>query len=131
MPVEQLASKRVALFSYGSGLASAMFSLRISEDAGPSSMLSSLVGSLQDIPSRLSARREVEPRDFVATLNWREQTHHIKDFSPIGSTENLFPGTFFLAQVDGKFCRSYERKPRHPTGEKHINGEINGDACQF
>lgn len=108
--VEDLAGKRVMLFSYGSGLASAMFSFRISDDTSSSSALHTLVTSLKDIPARLASRRQVEPTEFLKTLNAREHTHNNSNYTPTCSEEDLFPGTYYLTNVDDKFRRTYERK---------------------
>ena len=32
-------------------------------------------------------------------------------YKPVGSTEHLFPGTWYLIDVDNKHRRKYERKP--------------------
>ena len=98
------------LFSYGSGLASAMFSFRISDDIKSSSPLHSVVTSLKDIPERLASRRQVEPSEFVKTLTAREDTHNTSNYSPSCSEEDLFPGTYYLTNVDEKFRRTYKRK---------------------
>ena len=110
IPVDDLTGKRIALFSYGSGLASSMFSLRVSEDGSAGSSLAKLVSSLESIPSRLAARHEVEPEAFVATLSLREQTHHRSNYTPTCPVDDLFPGTFYLTHVDEKFRRSYSRR---------------------
>ena len=112
-----MAGKRVMLFSYGSGLASAMFSFRISNDIISSSPLHSLVTSLKDIPERLASRRDVEPAEFVKTLTARENTHNRSNYSPTCSEEDLFPGTYYLTSVDEKFRRTYKRKPNKAVEE--------------
>lgn len=128
--MEELSNKRVVLFSYGSGLAAAMFSIHVSKETHPNSALATLVNSLQDIPLRLSERREVDPSDFVAILSRREETHHIKNFSPNGSVADLFPGTFYLTHVDNKFRRSYERKPQS-IEVAIMNGDSNGKVWEW
>ncbi|MPC27696.1 Hydroxymethylglutaryl-CoA synthase 1 [Portunus trituberculatus] len=74
--VENLAGKRVALFSYGSGLAATMYSLRITQDIGPDSPLTHLVASLQDLQKRLDARYKISPPEFAETMKLRQDTHH-------------------------------------------------------
>lgn len=108
---EEVAGKRVVLFSYGSGLASAMYSLRVSSDATPGSPLSSLMESLSSIPARLKARKTVSPPDFEQTMLLREKTHHSAPYIPVGDRKELFPGTYYLASVDEKHRRTYERLP--------------------
>ena len=72
-----IAGKRVVLFSYGSGLASSMFSLRVSEDTAPGSDLDKLVSSLSDLKARLDSRKGVEPSAFEQMMKLREETHHL------------------------------------------------------
>ncbi|XP_071539039.1 hydroxymethylglutaryl-CoA synthase 1 [Panulirus ornatus] len=106
-----LVGKKVAMFSYGSGLAATMFSLRISEDAGPDSSLSHLVTSLADLTVRLDSRTRVSPSVFAETMKLRESTHHKAPYTPVGSIDVLFPGTWYLTHVDEKYRRQYERRP--------------------
>ena len=118
----ECAGKRIVLFSYGSGLASAMFSLRVAETASPESPLQKLVDSLHDIPSRLSARQEVEPASFEKTMKLREETHHLAPYTPVGSVNDLFPGTWYLTDIDDKHRRKY--------AFKSSNSMENGDLQQ-
>ncbi|XP_068236177.1 hydroxymethylglutaryl-CoA synthase 1 [Palaemon carinicauda] len=108
---ESLAGKRVLLFSYGSGLAATMFSLRITDDVGPGSRLSELVSSLSDLHSRLNSRTEVQPHVFAETMKLREETHHKAPYTPVGKVESLFPGTWYLTQIDEAHRRQYKRRP--------------------
>jgi hydroxymethylglutaryl-CoA synthase len=63
------------------------------------------------IQSRLDARTKVSPAEFDEIMLLREATHNIKSYKPKGSLEknNLFEGTWYLAGVDDKFRRSYNR----------------------
>ncbi|NXJ96934.1 HMCS2 protein, partial [Corythaixoides concolor] len=106
-----LAGSRIGAFSYGSGLAASMFSLRVSQDAAPGSPLDKLVSSLADLPARLDARKRVAPQDFADIMKRREETHHLADHAPHGSQADLFPGTWYLTRVDAKYRREYARKP--------------------
>lgn len=101
--------KRVLFFSYGSGLASAMFSFTISNNISSGSPLNLLVTSLKDIPERLASRLQVEPEEFVKTLTAREIAHNKNNYSPSCSENELFPGTYYLTNVDEKFRRTYQR----------------------
>ncbi|NXN19926.1 HMCS2 protein, partial [Indicator maculatus] len=133
-----LAGCRIGAFSYGSGLAASMFSLRVSQDAAPGSALDKLISSLADLPARLDARKRVAPQDFAEIMKRREETHHLGEWgrgdvtphplppqgptehhhsfptanhAPHGSQADLFPGTWYLTRVDGKYRREYARKP--------------------
>ncbi|KAK3868502.1 hypothetical protein Pcinc_026103 [Petrolisthes cinctipes] len=114
---ESLAGQRVALFSYGSGLAATMFSLRVTQDSqGPDSTLARLVNSLVDLPTLLETRTKVDPQVFAQTMQLREETHHKAPYTPKGSVELLFPGTWYLNHVDEMHRRSYIRHPYTTPG---------------
>lgn len=119
-PLEDLAGKRVLFFSYGSGLASAMFSFTISNNISSGSPLNLLVTSLKDIPERLASRLQVEPEEFVKTLTAREITHNKNNYSPSCSENELFPGTYYLTNVDDKFRRTYQRTVDESSKEGYM-----------
>ena len=48
--------------------------------------------------------------DTEQMCNLREEAHLQKDFKPAGSIENIFPGTYYLTEVDSMFRRKYEIK---------------------
>lgn len=95
--------KRIGLFSYGSGLASSMFSAKIVGD------VSYMVEKL-DLQNRLTARTELSPQSYDDMCKLREHAHLQKNFKPSGSTETLQPGTYYLTEVDDMFRRFYEIK---------------------
>lgn len=103
VPAEELAGKRISLFSYGSGLASAFFSLQVKGD------ISQLVSAL-DLKNSLDNREKVSPTDYEAALALREKAHLKKSFSPEGSIDHLRKGTYYLTNIDDKFRRFYEIK---------------------
>jgi len=111
---DELLGKRVALFSYGSGLASCMFSLTICADGSTegSVKLRRLVDSLSNMKERLASRKEVEPTKFVEMIESRENIHKNKDeeFVPVGCADDLFPGTYYVTKIDTKARRTYKRK---------------------
>ncbi|XP_050714240.1 hydroxymethylglutaryl-CoA synthase 1-like isoform X2 [Eriocheir sinensis] len=109
--LESLAGRRVVLFSYGSGLAATMFSLRISQDVGPDSSLTQLVASLENLQQRLDLRLKVSPSEFADAMKLREDTHHKASYNPVGNIDRLFPGTWYLVRVDEMHRRQYERRP--------------------
>ncbi|XP_053103956.1 hydroxymethylglutaryl-CoA synthase, mitochondrial isoform X1 [Hemicordylus capensis] len=108
---QQLAGSRIGVFSYGSGLAASMFSLKVSQNSAPGSPLEKLVSSLSDLQARLDSRQCVSPEKFADIMKLREDTHHLVDHTPHGSKEDLFPGTWYLERVDDKNRRKYARKP--------------------
>jgi len=98
-----LQGKRVAMFSYGSGLASSMFSLRI---RGSTEEMQSKI----DLHNRLEARRTVAPEVYDEMCNLREKAHLQKNFKPAGKVEDITPGTYYLTNIDDMFRRQYEVK---------------------
>ncbi|ANB11863.1 hydroxymethylglutaryl-CoA synthase [Sugiyamaella lignohabitans] len=103
VPADELAGKRVSLFSYGSGLASSFYSLVIKGDIAP------LVKNLE-FKKLLDDRTTVTPTEYEAALALREKAHLQKSFKPTGSVDALREGTYYLTEVDDKFRRSYAVK---------------------
>ena len=101
--VEDLVGKRVALFSYGSGLTSSFFSVR----AVDCQAMTDLHSSLAEVHHRLKSRTKVSPEDFAQTMKLREETHHLAPYQPVASIETLFSATWYLDSVDDKHRRKY------------------------
>jgi hydroxymethylglutaryl-CoA synthase len=116
--IDDIAGTRVVFFSYGSGLASSMFSMKFSSNAVPGGRLDRLVWSLSDLTHRLESRQCVPPSDFDQIMQLREQTHHLAPYVPVGSVTALFPRTWYLADVDGMHRRKYERSSLGPVDGK-------------
>ncbi|XP_071321985.1 hydroxymethylglutaryl-CoA synthase, cytoplasmic [Trachinotus anak] len=107
----QIAGQRIGVFSYGSGFAATLYSLRVTQDHTPGSGLDKLVSSLTDLKVRLDSRTKVSPAIFSENLKLREETHHLASYVPRGSVDDLFPGTWYLTRVDDKHRREYARRP--------------------
>lgn len=65
--------KRIGMFSYGSGLASSMFSLQITNDVA---LIEPLAASLKNVPLRLEARAISSPADYTAILKTKEDSYN-------------------------------------------------------
>ncbi|XP_074640695.1 hydroxymethylglutaryl-CoA synthase 1-like [Tubulanus polymorphus] len=109
--LSEAAGKRLVLFSYGSGLASSMFSMHVTNDVAPGSNLDKLKSGFSDIDTRLNSRTKVSPQEFADTMKLREDTHHIAPYTPVGDIHNLLPATWYLTNVDDKHRKTYDRKP--------------------
>ncbi|XP_002738314.1 hydroxymethylglutaryl-CoA synthase 1-like [Saccoglossus kowalevskii] len=105
--VADIAGKRVGLFSYGSGLASSLYSIKFSEDTAPGSKLSKLSEVLSDVTVRLDSRKKIAPKIFADTMKLRQDTHHLANYTPVGCIDDLFPGTWYLTHVDEMHRRQY------------------------
>ena len=103
VPSDDIQGKRIAIFSYGSGLASSMFSLKV---RGSTDEIRKQV----DLHKRLDARRTVPPEVYDEMCNMRERAHLKKEHKPVGNVETIVPGTYYLTGVDDMFRRSYEVK---------------------
>lgn len=105
---EAMLGQRIGLFSYGSGLASTLFSLTVKPGKAPkphSSLASNnsttgcvksslsngvggtglfaLVHSLQDLEQRLESRVRASPQQFTDVMKLRETTHNLGNSSRI------------------------------------------------
>jgi hydroxymethylglutaryl-CoA synthase len=117
-----LEGKRIGIFSYGSGLASSLLSMKVVGD------VSEIVEKV-DLHRRLEERKTVEPKVYdevcepffdrvgVAQTNsglqvclLREKAHQKKNFNPEGSIDALGSGTYYLTEVDDMFRRKYAVK---------------------
>lgn len=114
--ISQLAGDKVGLFSYGSGLAATFFSISVSNDTNSDSKLAKLVNNLRHIQPLLDQRQKISPEKFEASLELRKNNSHKAPLEPSGSTDHFFPGTYYLARIDEKYRRFYERVPLATNG---------------
>ncbi|XP_038599677.1 hydroxymethylglutaryl-CoA synthase, cytoplasmic [Tachyglossus aculeatus] len=108
---QQLAGQRIGVFSYGSGFAATLYSLKVTQDATPGSSLDKITSSLCDLESRLDSRTCISPEVFAENMKLREETHHLVNYIPQSSVDGLFEGTWYLVRVDEKHRRTYARRP--------------------
>uniref|UniRef100_A0AAG5DI14 Hydroxymethylglutaryl-CoA synthase n=1 Tax=Anopheles atroparvus TaxID=41427 RepID=A0AAG5DI14_ANOAO len=106
--VDELLGKRVGVFSYGSGLASSMYSISVTTDR---EQLTEFKRHLNYVQPLLERRTKVAPADFTELMAVREKNNHAAPYEPTGSVEVLFPGTYYLKTVDSMHRRTYERVP--------------------
>ncbi|KAI5068286.1 hypothetical protein GOP47_0016631 [Adiantum capillus-veneris] len=103
-----LDGKRALMFSYGSGLASSLFSIIFREGEGKFSL--SHIASALDINSKLGSFITVSPEEFERTMKLMETRYGANNFKPIADSATLRPGTFFLLEVDSLYRRTYDIK---------------------
>ncbi|XP_062369116.1 hydroxymethylglutaryl-CoA synthase, cytoplasmic isoform X1 [Cinclus cinclus] len=113
---EQLAGQRISVFSYGSGFAATLYSIRVTQDATPGSALDKITASLSDLKTRLDSRKCIAPDVFAENMKLRQETHHLANYIPQCSVEDLFEGTWYLVRVDEKHRRTYARRPLMSDG---------------
>ncbi|XP_011560338.3 hydroxymethylglutaryl-CoA synthase 1 [Plutella xylostella] len=107
---EELVGKKFALFSYGSGLSSTMYSIQICNDVSAGSKLQRLISSLHDSISLIDKRECVKPQTFSDLMDVRTKNYHTAPYEPSGSIAALFPGTYYLEKIDDQRRRTYGRK---------------------
>ena len=110
-PIEALAGNKVGVFSYGSGLASSMYSLSVSNDISEGSELRKIIKNLEYVKTQLEARQRLSPEEYTRILDVREKNCHAVSYEPKESVENMFPGTYYLTKVDDLNRRTYKRVP--------------------
>lgn len=108
-PIDQLAGTKVGIFSYGSGLASSMYSLTIVKDSSAKSDLEKLVSKLSYVVTQLESRRRASPEEFSKVLELVEKNSHQAPYQPEGSVADMFDGTYYLESIDDKYRRTYGR----------------------
>lgn len=100
---EALQGKRIGIFSYGSGLASTLLSVKV-------------VGDISEITKNLNidyklgeGRAKRTPEEYVKAIELREKIHLQKSFTPSGAIDSLAKGTYYLTEIDDKYRRSYKK----------------------
>jgi len=99
---KELLGKRILMFSYGSGLASTMFSFEIRSSLAN-------IAEKANISHRLAQRVPVKPDVYSESMKLRESTHSATNYTPVSPLTDLFPGTFYLAKIDAEKRRYYQR----------------------
>ncbi|KAF2157217.1 hydroxymethylglutaryl-CoA synthase [Myriangium duriaei CBS 260.36] len=99
----ELQGKRVGIFSYGSGLAASLFSLKVKGSVEE-------IQKKLDLQARLDSRRVVEPAVYDEMCNLREHAHLKKNYTPSGEVETILNGTYYLTGIDDMFRRTYAVK---------------------
>nr|V5XYR2.1 RecName: Full=Hydroxymethylglutaryl-CoA synthase-like protein AKT4-1; AltName: Full=AK-toxin biosynthesis protein 4-1 [Alternaria alternata]BAO10625.1 hydroxymethylglutaryl-CoA synthase [Alternaria alternata] len=94
---ETLLGKRITIFSYGSGLASSMFSLKVR-------------GSTKQMAEKLDVHRRLVDRVVVSPEDVRERAYLKKCFKPKGGAGPIPADVYSLAEVDELFRRVYTVK---------------------
>lgn len=99
-----LTDKRIVLFSYGSGCAASMFTIRAKEEY-------SIIREKSDYHQRLDNRIKKSPEFYEAVMAEREATYGHANKEATGPIEELIPGTFYLTKIDEKWRRDYSKVP--------------------
>lgn len=103
-------NSRICLFSYGSGLASSMFSLIVTETSNERFTLNFILKNLSEQKTKLLENRvEIEPHLYDAYLQQREVMHKKVPREAQFKQNTLYEGTWNLKNIDANYRRFYER----------------------
>jgi hydroxymethylglutaryl-CoA synthase len=102
-----LVGKRVALFSYGSGSTSSLFTITFKPDSG---LLLQKIRNTQSVNERLSRRTKLSCEEYTRRMTKRETDFLTKSYEPTDSVDELEDGAFYLTRIDEKWRRFYDRK---------------------
>jgi len=102
-----LVGKRLLLFSYGSGSASTLFSIKVTKPN------IKYIADTSNIQQRLASRVFVKPEEFTQILTQNEKRYESgkEGYTPTQSLSDLFPGTYYLSSIDTRYRRTYLRLP--------------------
>jgi len=100
----ELRGKRISMFAYGSGCASSFFTLRVKGDTTE-------IRTKMDLLGRLASMKVVPCQEYVDSLKLREKNHNAAAYEPEGKLENLWPGAWYLVNIDSKYRRKYAQTP--------------------
>ncbi|KAH9852620.1 hydroxymethylglutaryl-CoA synthase [Lenzites betulinus] len=101
----ELRGKRISMFAYGSGLASSFFTLKVKGDT-------SAIREKMDLVARLESMKVVPCQEYVDSLALREKNHNAGSYQPVGSLDNIWPGAYYLENIDARYRRTYIRAPK-------------------
>nr|BAQ25474.1 hydroxymethylglutaryl-CoA synthase [Phaffia rhodozyma] len=104
VPGDELVGKRIALYAYGSGAAASFYALKVKSSTA-------FISEKLALNNRLSNMKIVPCEDFVKALKVREETHNAVSYSPIGSLDDLWPGSYYLGEIDSMWRRQYKQAP--------------------
>lgn len=100
-PANELLNKNILMFSYGSGNAATMFLVRV--NPGYESLRETA-----EFESRLEQRVQVSAEEYQTRMKRRQESYG-KRTQPTDSVDLLFPGTFYVSEVDSKWRRGYQK----------------------
>lgn len=99
-----LKGKSISMFAYGSGFASSFYTMTVKGDTTE-------IKEKMDLVNRLANMKVVPCQDYVDAMVLREKNHNAGQYTPAGSLDNIWPGAYYLEEIDAKYRRKYGRKP--------------------
>ncbi|CAG8952974.1 hypothetical protein HYFRA_00003164 [Hymenoscyphus fraxineus] len=105
----KLQDKTIGMFSYGSGIASTLFTLQVVGD------VSEIVQKI-DFEARLNARHVANPQEYEEACKLREAAYGQKNYTPTGDLASIGEGVYYLEHIDDQFRRTYSVKKAQVDG---------------
>ena len=99
-----LKGKKISMFAYGSGFASSFYTMTVKGDTTE-------IRDKMDLVNRLANMKVVPCQEYVEAMLLREKNHNAGQYTPTGSLDNIWPGAYYLEEIDAKYRRKYGRKP--------------------
>lgn len=113
-----LTNKRVMMFSYGSGCAATIYTLKFS----PANLgdYKDIRKRNSDVLSNLNGRMKMPPTSYEVILAKKEKLFLSNDYAPESNSnlEELFDGAFYIEKVDKMWRRHYSQKDSANTNAK-------------
>lgn len=103
-----LTDKRVAMYSYGSGSVASLYSFV--GRANTSEFTLARIQATANIFDRLSRRHRCTVDEFSAALDLRASKYGKAPMIPDGLLDHIEVGSYYLASINDKHHRVYERK---------------------
>ncbi|CAD5235729.1 unnamed protein product [Bursaphelenchus xylophilus] len=109
-PAESLNGQRILAFSYGSGSAAAMYSIKlnVNHDNGKE-MYRRIYECATEAVKRLEDRILTTPEEYTEAMSRRQALAEAEKGTTPVKPDQLFPGTFYLTEVDDLHRRFYNR----------------------
>jgi hydroxymethylglutaryl-CoA synthase len=99
-----LKGKTISMFAYGSGFASSFYTMTVKGDTTE-------IKEKLDLVNRLASMKVVPCQEYVDAMLLREKNHNAGQYTPAGSLDNIWPGAYYLEEIDAKYRRKYGRIP--------------------
>lgn len=101
---ENLKGKTISMFAYGSGCASSFYTMIVKGDTTE-------IKEKLDLVNRLASMKVVPCQEYVEAMELREKNHNAGQYTPAGSLDDIWPGAYYLEEIDARYRRKYARKP--------------------
>eukprot|EP00619_Florenciella_sp_RCC1007_P005444 CAMPEP_0205910676 /NCGR_PEP_ID=MMETSP1325-20131115/4604_1 /ASSEMBLY_ACC=CAM_ASM_000708 /TAXON_ID=236786 /ORGANISM="Florenciella sp., Strain RCC1007" /LENGTH=164 /DNA_ID=CAMNT_0053277069 /DNA_START=8 /DNA_END=499 /DNA_ORIENTATION=- len=105
---DELIGKRVGMFSYGSGSVATLYSIRPRvPTADGAAFTLGRIAQTTAMRVRLDTRAECTPEEFAEAMGMREQAYDKAPHTPVGPTDHMAAGVYYLEGIDEQHRRTY------------------------